>query len=287
MLPRSRSAISLITCWCIVSVASATSSNIGLVMTTGEIQVDGSLVRGNSTIISGSVIASQNEAASLRFSDGTSAMMNPGATMTVYPDRSVLQHGVTMQRGVDKHAVVADGLRISGATTNAVALIGVNDASHIKVASQKGELNVSSDSGVLVAHLEPGDTLGFSIYQAAANQGQELTLCGKMGGNHRLKDSLTKVTYQLQGTNLDPFVGKWVDVTGTALERSPSSAGPQVVVVSDITKLDRPCKAATTTVPVLAYGQIVALVAVAAAGTLIGIGVANGFSPNPVTPAVP
>jgi hypothetical protein len=270
-----------------VSAAFATSSNIGFVIATGEIQVDGSLVRGNSTIFSGSVIASGSDVASLRFSDGTSAMMNPGSIVTVYTDRSVLQQGVTTQRGVDKHAVVADGLRISSVTPNAVALVGVKDASHFKVASQLGELNVSSDSGILMARVEPGDTLGFSIGQAAANQDQEVSFCGKLSGNHQLKDSITKVTYQLQGTNLDPFVGKWVDVTGTTLERNPSSTAPQVVTVSNITKLDHPCIAARTTVRVLSYGRIVALVAIAAAGVLIGVEAANPSSPQPVTPAVP
>jgi hypothetical protein len=285
MIPRLRSAISLFTCWCMVSLASATSANIGLVMTTGEVQVDGSQVRGNSTIFSGSVIASGSGVSSVRFSDGTSAMMNPDATMTVYPERSVLQQGVAVQRGIDKHAVVADGLRISGATPNAVALVEVRDASHIAVASQQGVVDVSTISGVPVAHMEPGDSLGFAIAQAAANQTQDISLCGKLGGNHQLKDSLTKVTYQLQGNGLEALVGKWVDVSGTI---NPSSPAPQVVTVSDISDRGQPCNKAGGAA-VYTPGAIILVSLIALGGALIGIGaaVASSSSPQPVTPAVP
>src|SRR5271169_1773129 len=103
MILRLQSAIAVFTCSCLISVASSTSTSIGLVMTSGEVQIDGLRMPGNSAIFSGNLISSENQAANLQYSDGTSAVMNPGSLMAVYREHSVLQRGITLQRGVDKH----------------------------------------------------------------------------------------------------------------------------------------------------------------------------------------
>src|SRR5215470_9755303 len=148
MILRLRSAISFVTCWSfIISTTSAASDNIGLVMTTGAVQVDGVTVPGSAAIFSGSRIASGTGISNLRYSDGTTAVMRPGAQMTVYRDHSVLLQGVAMQRGADKHPVFAHGLRISGATPDAALLVGVRDASHFELAAQGGKLEVRTSTG--------------------------------------------------------------------------------------------------------------------------------------------
>ncbi len=52
MLIKLQSAIALFTCGCLVSVA-ASPSSIGFVVTSGQVQVDGALVHGNSTLFQG------------------------------------------------------------------------------------------------------------------------------------------------------------------------------------------------------------------------------------------
>lgn len=293
MLLRLQSAISLFTCSCLVCVASAPSSSIGLVMSSGEVQVDGLQVPATSAIFSGSLISSGDRSASLQFSDGTSALMKPGSTMTVYRERSVLQQGVTMQRGVDKHPVLADGLKIFGAAPNAVALVGVRDASHIEVAAQEGESDLLAPSGEIVARVEPGKTLSVAISQVDGAQGNSVKLCGLLPQNLQLTDDFTNVTYQLQGPGLGPLVGDWVQVTGTIVN---GSATPQVVAISRAKNLHHPCvvpggggAAPAVAGSIWTGGAIALLIFVGFGGTLIGLGAAGAFgvSHPPVTPAAP
>jgi hypothetical protein len=298
MFLKLQSAVSLFTCSCLICVASATPSNIGLVMTTGEVQVDGSSVRGNSAIFSGSLVSSGDANSNLQFSDGTNAVMNPGATMLVYREHSVLQKGVALQRGLDKHVVVANGLRISGVTPDATAFIGVKDASHVEVAAQTGETEVRTAAGNLVARVEPGKTLSFALNAAAGAPANGVRLSGILRPHYLLTDEQTNITYQLQGSDLDALVGASIQVTGTVL--GTNSSAPAVVAVSNVTKLgaepmmamaqNGPGAAPAAHAPIWTGASLIFLILVAVGGTLLGLGAAgvfSGSSPTPVTPATP
>lgn len=305
MILQLRSAMALFTCTCLVNVAVASSASVGLVMTTGEVEVDGQRVPGNSTIFSGSRISSGDRTSNLQFSDGTSAVMNPGTTITVYRERSVLQQGVTMQRGADKHFVLANGLRISGATPNTTVMVGVKNALYMEVAARDGEADVWTPSGNLVAKVEPGQPLSVTYQQAQTNDtnsAKEVNICGNLRKQYLLTDDLSRVHYQLQPTqqvpasDLDPRIDKRVSVKGIRV--SPPSADPEVIAVSEIQGQDRPCEAAAVGPGVAPasvggdwkWGSLLILLALLGAGSLIGVAAAGGGSspsPLPVTPAVP
>jgi hypothetical protein len=258
-------------------------------MTTGDVQVNGLPVPGTSVIFSGNLITSERSTSNLQFSDGTSAVLNPGASMTVYREHSVLQHGVTMQRGVDKHPILADGLRISGSAPNAVALVGVKDESYVEVAAQAGETEVWTSSGNLVARVEPGKTLSFALQDAPANTSNTVKLCGVLQQNHEVIDEYSNVAYQLQGSGLDAQVGKTIRIVGTLVPGTGSATIAQVVTVSSVKRLNRSCLAAGAA-PAITTGAIVLLVFVAIGGSLLGLGLAGTFSSGahtPVTPATP
>jgi len=250
-------------------------------MTSGSVQVDGSRAPGTSAIFAGNLISSEDRPANLQYSDGTSGVMNPGAIMAVYREHSVLQRGIALQRGIGKHPVLANGLRISGATPTATALIGVRDASYFEVAAKEGESDVWTSSGDLVARVEPGKTLNFTIGQApAGTQPQELKLCGVLGANYLITDHSTYVTYQLQGAGLASFLGKTVQVTGTISGGSPSSPMAQTVAVSGIKKMNDSCQRGSMVLWIFVAIGGAALIGLAAAGDLTP-------SPSPVTPATP
>ena len=290
MILQLRSAIALLTCWCLLTTVSAAAANIGLVITNGDVQVDGMSVPGSAVIFSGSRIATGDGITNLRFSDGTSALMRPGTQMTVYREHSVLLQGVTMQRGLDRHPIIANGLRISGATPNAAVLVGVKDESHFDVAAQGGDLEVRTSKGNLVARVIPGRDLSFIISQAPAGTPQnEVQLCGRLGDNNLLSDFYTTVDYQLQGTELERFHGKTVEVSGLVVN---PSATPNVVNVSSIRNV-KTCAvaAAPGAAPAaarIASGVGLLLIALALAGLGVGIyyAVTSQGAP-PATPIVP
>jgi hypothetical protein len=289
-----RSAIALFTCNCLVSMAIASSSSIGLVMATGDVVVDGQRVPGNSAIFSGSRISSGDKTSNLQFSDGTSAVMNPGTTMTVYRERSVLQQGVTTQRGIDKHFLLANGLRISSTTSNVTALVGVKNDSYMEVSARDGEADVWTASGKLVAKVEPGQPRSFTYQQAPQQAPAEgsvgsVDLCGRLRPGYLISDKSTRTTYKLKGSDLDPFVNKRVRVAGTMVFTSgtPSSTAPSVVTVDGIQKLQGSCEAAGDD---RKREGLILIGALAAAGTLIGVSIGGGSAPPsspPVTPSVP
>ncbi len=297
MFLRLQSAVSLFTCSCLISVASAAPSNIGLVMTTGEIQIDGSSVRGNSALFSGSLISSGDANSSLQFSDGTNAVMKPGASMLVYREHSVLQKGITMQRGLDKHTVVADGLRISGTSPDTAALIGVKDATHVEVAGQSGEAEVRTAAGNLVARVEPGKTLSFALDAAAGTPANGVKLFGILRPHYLLTDEQTNITYQLQGSDLDALIGASVQVTGTVVGSAAGGPAPSVVSVSNIMKLgsdpimamsqNGPGAAPAATAPIWTTGSIIFLILVAVGGTLLALGAAGDLGGGPSAPVTP
>jgi hypothetical protein len=286
MILRWQSVISIFTCSCLICMASTTGSSIGVVMTTGSVQVDGLQVPGTSAIFSGSLISSGDRSANLQFADGTSVAMRPGSKLIVYREHSVVQQGIATQRGVDKHQVIVDGLRVTSVTANASAVVGVKDGSHFEVKAQEGESDVWTPDGMLVARIEPGNILSFAIAQASAPEAKpkEMTLCGGLDANFEIANKASNVTYRLRGTDLDSYVNKTVKVTGTTVSVPASPSEPQLLAVSKI-KEKKSCEKG-----ILWWsGGIPLLIFIAAGGALIGLGAAGDFEVNQpaVTPVRP
>ena len=289
MILRWQSAVSLFTCGCLISAASTPASSIGIVMTTGTVQVDGLEVPTASAIFPGSTVVSGDRTASLRYSDGTNAVMKPGAKLSVYREYSVLQRGIAVQGGIEKHPVVADGLKITGSGSNVVAMVGVRDASYIEVAAQEGDANVLAPSGELVAKVEPGKPLSFTLGQATGAQVEVETVCGDLDANYLITDSSSNVTYKLQGSGLEPYRNKRIKATGTIA--GPAGAGQQILIVSQIKK-ERSCvpaAAAPASAGGVWAGAAGLLIFVAIGGSLLGVGLSGGFgvSRPAVTPTAP
>src|SRR5580704_17831806 len=259
MLVKLQSAISLFTCGCLVSVA-ASPSSIGFVVTSGQAQVDGAIVHGNSTLFQGNVVRTGDATSDLMFRGGSNLLLQPGSTATVFRDYGVLEHGSAVQRG--HHALVADGLQISSLSPEGAVFVDVQDKSHLKVAARGGAAEVRNPAGLLVARLEPGKALSFTVQVAPQNStptppqqnptptvggqtpppaGAQLTLHGILRKHHPgryghflLTDMATNVTYELQGSGLDDLVGASVEVTGSTFDTTAAEGASKVLSVSDI-----------------------------------------------------
>ncbi len=160
MLAKLQSAISLFTSGCLVCVA-ASPSSVGFVVTSGQAQVDGAVVRGNSTLFQGNVVRAGSTASDLMFPGGSNLLLQPGATVKVFRDYGVLEHGAAIQRGA--HPLLANGLRVSSLSPQGAALVDVQDASHLRVLAQGGVAEVRDRTGVLVARLDSGKALSFAV----------------------------------------------------------------------------------------------------------------------------
>ena len=115
----------------------------------------------------------------------------------------------------------------------------MKDSSHLEVAAQGGAAEVRTAAGVLLARLETGKAMGFTVQdlpqvptappttsgQAAPAPGTQLTLHGIVRkdhagryGHYLLTDVATKITYELQGPGLDDLVGAQVEVIGSIFD---------------------------------------------------------------------
>ena len=263
MLLKIKSAISMLTCGCVVCMASSPSS-VGFVVTRGEAHVGAAVVQGNSTLFQGDLVQSGNATSDLMFRDGSNLLLQPDSAVTVYRGYAVLQSGSATRRGNQEYAIFANGLKVSSLSAQGAVLVGLKDARHLEVMAQGGPAEVRNASGVLVAHLETGKAFSF-VMQAAPQDavpaapaipqvvpptgtapsqpaaGTQLTLHGIVRKDHAgryghflLTDLATNVTYELQGSGLDDLVGGSVEATGSIIDTPPAGGAAKVLSVSDI-----------------------------------------------------
>jgi hypothetical protein len=253
-----QSAIALVTCSCLVCVA-ASPSSVGIVVTSGQAQVDGAVVRGNSTLFQGNFVQAGQGTSDLMFPGGSNLLLQPGSAVKVFREYGVLERGAAVQRG--SNTLVADGLKVSSLSPQGAVFVAIQDGSHLSVAAQGGAAEVRNPAGDLLARLEPGKALGFAIQaaqqdsnglpqtppqpittgQSPTPSGTQLTIHGILHKDHPgryghflLTDLQSKVVYELQGPGLDDLVGASVEVTGSAFDTAPAEGASKVLSVSDI-----------------------------------------------------
>ena len=266
MLVKLKSAISMLTCGCLVCVA-ASPANVGFIVTNGQAKVDGAAVHGNSTLFQGDLIQTGDATSDLMLPGGSNLLLHPDSAVRVYRAYAVLQNGIATKRGSNGYALVADGLKVSSLSPQGSVVVGLKDSSHLEVAAEGGPAEVRNAAGILVAHLETGTALRLAIQasqpggpqqnpasptlpqssaspapaQAGPPAGTQLTLHGIVRkdhagryGHYLLTDLATKVTYELQGSGLDDLVGGSVEVTGSIFDTTPAEGASRVLSVSDI-----------------------------------------------------
>jgi hypothetical protein len=264
MLIKLQSAVALFTCGCLVSVA-ASPSSVGFVVTSGQVQIDGAIVHGNSTLFQGNVVQAGNVTSDLMFPGGSNLLLQPESAVKVFREYGILEHGAAIQRG--HHALVVNGLTVSSVSPQGAVFVDMQDRSHVKVATQGGAAEVRNAAGAVVARLEPGRALSFVVQvspqnsnptssqqppaapgqastpsgQASPPTGVQLTLHGILRKDHPgryghflLTDVATNVTYELQGVDLDDLVGASVEVTGSTFDTAAAAGASKVMSVSDI-----------------------------------------------------
>src|ERR1700678_86431 len=138
MLIKLQSAIALFTCGCLVSVAA--SPSIGFVVTNGQVEVDGAVVHGNSTLFQGNVVKAGNATSDLVFPGGSNLLLQPGSAVKVFREYGLLERGAVVERG--SHTLVADGLKVSSLSAQSAVFVDMQDRAHLRVAAQGGAAEV-------------------------------------------------------------------------------------------------------------------------------------------------
>jgi hypothetical protein len=267
-----------------LSVALAATSSIGFIRSTGEFRVNGSTIRGSSTLFDGNVVETTASRSVLQLSGGQ-VTLAPQSRAKVFHDRLVLEKGTGVVKEAGSEVIEAETLRISPSAKNSVLQVEVTGPSHVAVGALLGAGEVRNSAGVLVASLHPGLGLAFD---AQAGASTSVTMTGVVvfkNGSYFLTDATTGVTVELVGADFAKDVGKNVSITGSIVSGAPAPAGAsEVVQVSSIHRVGGGGGGAHNAGGGggLSTGATIGIIGgVAVGGTLIGLAAAGTFGSSP------
>jgi hypothetical protein len=195
------------------NLLNAANPVIGLAVTNGDFVLDHSAMVGNANLYQGSLIETKSMFSDLSLTNGLKMRIDEESRGKIFEDRLLLEKGAGQVSG-SKYTVTAGQLRVIPSTTNAIARVAIETGGRIEVASLVGSLQVQTEGGIPVANLAAGTALSFSGQASAATP---TTVHGKVqfkDGKYTLTDKTTKLTFQLQGSDLHQYVGKIVTATG-------------------------------------------------------------------------
>jgi len=273
--------------------AVAGTGAIGTASARGSMRVDGALVNGNATLFDGSVIETDAATTAVRLDKGVEIKLATDSRGKLYRDRLVLEKGSTEFVRPGSFRLEASRLSIMPDSANARGVVSMREDRTIEVSALSGELRVSTNSGLLLARVEPGRMLAFNDQQAAGATAPT-TVTGvltkeddKCAATHEKKYYVTVketgVKYEVTGNDLDPLVGKVVTLTGTPDPNvQPTKCAAGLIVASSAAAVAGAAAAGAaagtiagiTTTHLIIAGVVVA----AAAGTGVGLYEANKSS---------
>ena len=193
----------------------ATAASVGIVSSTGDFRVDGSSIRGNSTVFEGSIIETASARSNVQLGNVQITLL-PDSRLKAYKDYAVLEKGWGIVR---QGTVEAASFRIAPAKGSS-AIVQMTAPKNVNVVAQ-GDAQVQTAQGVLVASLRSGMGMAFSAQApGGAPAAQQMTLAGKVdfaNGKCMLSQASEPPTsYELVGwADCSTVAGKYVTVQGT------------------------------------------------------------------------
>lgn len=262
---------------CIGTLTGAVTS-IGIVRSTGDFRIDGSTIRGNSTVFDGNLIETAAARSILQIG-GSQVTLLPNSSVKVYRDHTVLESGSELMRNGEKNTIEAATLKIESADKGGVVLVAMGGPHTVNVFATSGAAQVRNSAGFLLASLTPGMGLAFTPQAGAAASTQLKGVVEMTGGRYYLTDATTKNRVELRGPDLAKFAGKTVQVTGSVIPGAAAMGGAsQVVQVAKIEQLSQQSAKSAGLPGGVAVGAggaagAAAAGAAAAGTTVLGVGV--------------
>ena len=270
-------------------------ASIGIAMVNGTASVDNTSIRGNASVLEGSIIETAKGTSQLSLEGGARLDFGAASRGKVYRDHVVLEKGMGQVHGGSSFPLFANALHVVGSSADSTVRVSVKDSKRILVGAVTGEAQVLNGNGLLLAKVMPGKTFEFDQEAGAAAQAKIAGCVERRGGKYYVRDETTGVVSEITGAGLDQYVRKHVDVSGSIDTAATAGAGAtQVVRVSagGITSSGAagcPTPGAGGAVGAgvgagLSHGAVGAIVAgVAVAAILGGLGASGAFTDNGVS----
>ena len=227
-----------------VATLMGSASSVGIVKSTGDFRVDGSAIRGNSTVFEGNLIETTAARSTVQLGEAQITLL-PNSSAKVYRDHTVLESGSELMRNGETRTIEAATLQIASPAKDGVVLVAMGGPNDVKVFASSGAAQVRTATGFLVASLNPGMGLAFTPQAGAA------TAMQMKGVLESTKRQIFPDRCQQQDQSGTPgngsaqFKGKSVQVTGSVILGAAAAGGAsQVVQVTKIEQLSAKAKAA-------------------------------------------
>jgi len=218
---------------CMSTYAAAGTTSIGTISAQGSIQVDGYAVIGNATLFDGSVVETNSASASLRIDQGARITLATDSRGALYRNRLVLQQGSAELALPANFQVEANDLRLKAALPGSRAQVTVNRPGTVEVAALSGGVEVANAKGLLLARVNPGHSLSFSMGTTSSTSAfTSRGLLSFENGHYYLTASDTNVKYEIIGKNLAKYVGDKVLVSGTVTTTTTATGGAAYAVTA-------------------------------------------------------
>jgi hypothetical protein len=229
--------------WMAGAVCTA-EAQIGMVASAGTFTIDGVKSTGTATIFNGDALSTDGVASQVHLSDGIDLTMAPHSTGAVFADHVNLVRGSISGQVGGRYRVTAPGLVVQPVKSGTEAEMQIAD-NRVTVAIPKGQADIATARGTLVAHMVPGKVVSYQSINGDDKAVQALGVLDRQDGHYLIRDRFTNVVSELSGNIPAAYVNKLVRVTGEL--SSDTSNVPQVdrlVMVKEIKRSD-----ATSSVP--------------------------------------
>ncbi|MGI8742562.1 MAG: hypothetical protein ACR2NN_08325 [Bryobacteraceae bacterium] len=207
-------------------------ASIGIATINGTATVDNASVRGNTSILDGSVVETAKGSSHLSLSGGARVEFASDSRGKVYRDHVVLEKGMGQLHAGNSFPILANSLQVVPSGSDSTVRVSVKDSKSILVGAVSGEAKVLNSHGLLLAKVMPGRTYEFDQEAGAAAQARVSGCVERRGGKYYVRDDTSGVVSEISGTGLDQYNRKHVDVAGSIdTAATPGSGATQVIRV--------------------------------------------------------
>jgi hypothetical protein len=279
--------------------ASASPAAIGTATANGDFLVDRAPVRGNATVLDGTVLETAAVPSLVRLEGGGRARLGAESRARMFADRVALEKGVGEISGAGGLRLEAGAISVVPDAEGSTASVAVGPRGGVTVAARTRPWRGPNREGALLARMDAGAALEFQPQAAGAAAPMLLTGCVYQAeGHYLLRAEGANLTFELRGADLARFNGMRVTVAATPVPGEQAYAGAdQMIQVTQIKSLGSGC-GATGSAPSptdkdsgtrkAANGKtraVIAGVSVAAVvgGTTLGLTRDEKTSPSPIS----
>lgn len=224
---------------------------IGTATANGDFYVDRTPVRGNATVLEGTVLETGSTPSLVRLERGGRARIGAASRARVFADKVVLEKGAGEMTSTGGLRVEAGAISVVPDSSGSTAAVAVGPQGGVTVAALAGRWRVTSREGALLARMNAGVSLEFQPQAAGAAAPMSLTGCVYQAeGHHLLRAEGPNLTFELRGTDLVRFDGLRVTIAATPLPGEQAYPGAdQMIQVTQIKSLGSGCGSTGSAAP--------------------------------------